>query len=148
MEGEFKEFAFKGNVLSLAIGHVGGAFGKNVTSGRERPVHAAVERTHRQPGFSKLFIAMDGKTYDSVAKAQEADIATFNYGAFITGGYRFLLIAACIFLFVKLINRLRRSKKEETRARRRTAQMPLLLQRDSKRGHALPTLHFNTDGGK
>jgi large conductance mechanosensitive channel len=110
----FKEFAFKGNVLDLAIGvMIGGAFGKIVTSAVNDLFMPLLSVLTGSLDFSKLFLAMDGKTYESIEKAQEASIATFNYGAFITAVIDFLLIAVCIFLFVKLISRLRRSKKED-----------------------------------
>ncbi|MEL7601562.1 MAG: large conductance mechanosensitive channel protein MscL [Bacillota bacterium] len=110
----FKEFAFKGNVLDLAIGvMIGGAFGKIVTSAVNDLFMPLLSVLTGSLDFSKLFLAMDGKTYKTIADAKEAGVATFNYGAFITAVIDFLLIAVCIFLFVKLINRIRRSKKEE-----------------------------------
>lgn len=110
----FKEFAFKGNVLDLAIGvMIGGAFGKIVTSAVNDLFMPLLSVLTGNLDFSKLFLAMDGKPYKTIADAQAAGVATFNYGAFITAVIDFLLIALCIFLFVKLISRLRRSKKED-----------------------------------
>lgn len=114
---EFKEFAFKGNVLDLAVGvMIGGAFGKIVTSAVNDLFMPVLSILTGSLDFSKMFIAMDGKQYDSIAAAQAAKIATFNYGAFITAIIDFLLIAVCIFLFVKLINKLKRPKKQELAA--------------------------------
>ncbi len=114
---EFKEFAFKGNVLDLAIGvMIGGAFGKIVTSAVNDLFMPVLSILTGNLDFSKMFIAMNGKQYESIAAAQAAKIATFNYGAFITAVIDFLLIAVCIFLFVKLINKLKRPKKQETAA--------------------------------
>ena len=110
---EFKEFAFKGNVIDLAVGvMIGGAFGKIVTSVVNDLFMPVLSLITGSLDFTKMFIAMDGKHYADIEAAKAADVATFNYGAFLTNVIDFLLIALSIFLFVKLINKLR-AKKEE-----------------------------------
>lgn len=111
---EFKEFAMKGNVLDMAVGViVGGAFGKIVTSlvsDLFMPVIGLVTGGHNIAG---LFYALDGNQYDSIEAAQQAGVGTLNYGAFFQNVIDFLIIALCIFLFVKLINKALPKKKEE-----------------------------------
>ncbi|HWR22622.1 MAG TPA: large-conductance mechanosensitive channel protein MscL [Feifaniaceae bacterium] len=110
---EFRDFAFKGNVLDLAVGvMIGGAFGKIVTSVVNDLFMPVLSLITGSLDFSELFIAMDGKRYADLKAAQEANAATLNYGAFITSVIDFLLIALSIFLFVKLINKLNRKKAE------------------------------------
>ena len=105
---EFKEFAFKGNVIDLAVGvMIGGAFGKIVTSVVNDLFMPVISLLTGNLDFTQMFIAMDGKHYDKITDAQAAKVATFNYGSFITAVIDFLLIALCIFLFVKLMNRLK-----------------------------------------
>ncbi len=111
---EFREFAFKGNVIDLAVGvMIGGAFGKIVTSVVNDLFMPVLSLITGSLDFSqKLFIPMNGKRYDTLQLAQADGAATFNYGAFITNVIDFLLIALSVFLFVKLINKLRLKKAE------------------------------------
>ena len=110
---EFKEFAFKGNVIDLAVGvMIGAAFGKIVTSVVNDIFMPLLSPLTGSLDFSSLFVAMDGNTYATLAKAQEAGAATLNYGAFITTVIDFLIIALCIFLFVRLISKLQRKEAE------------------------------------
>ncbi|HOF95275.1 MAG TPA: large conductance mechanosensitive channel protein MscL [Clostridia bacterium] len=110
---EFKEFAFKGNVIDLAVGvMIGAAFGKIVTSVVNDIFMPLLSPLTGSLDFSSLFVAMDGNSYATLAKAQEAGAATLNYGAFITTVIDFLIIALCIFLFVRLISKLQRKESE------------------------------------
>ncbi len=110
---EFREFAFKGNVIDLAVGvMIGGAFGKIVTSVVNDLFMPVLSLITGSLDFTKMFIAMDGKQYADIEAAKTADAATFNYGAFLTNFIDFLLIALSVFLFVKLVNKLRLKKAE------------------------------------
>ena len=62
--------------------------------------------------FSNLFIALDGGEYANLAAAQEAGASVFAYGSFIQAVIEFLIIALCIFLVVKGVNKLRRPAPE------------------------------------
>ena len=105
---EFKEFAFKGNVVDMAVGvMIGGAFGKIVTSAVNDLFMPLVSLLTGGLDFTSLFIALDGASYPTLAAAQEAGAACFAYGSFITTVLDFLIMAFCIFLMVKGINRLR-----------------------------------------
>ena len=105
---EFKEFAFKGNVLDMAVGvMIGGAFGKIVTSVVNDLFMPLISKITGNIDFTNLFFAMDGKQYASLSDAQAANVATFNYGAFLSTVLDFLLMAFCVFLFIKGINKLR-----------------------------------------
>ena len=58
--------------------------------------------------FSNLFIQLSGDTkYETLAAAQEAGVATINYGNFISAVINFLIMAFVIFLMVKSINAVR-----------------------------------------
>jgi len=114
---EFKEFAFKGNVVDMAVGvMIGGAFGKIVTSIVNDMFMPLLSLVTGTIDFSSMFIAMDGNHYATLADAQAAEVATFNYGAFLSVLIDFFLIAICIFLMVKLLNKLHRKKEEEPAA--------------------------------
>ncbi|MCE5234506.1 MAG: large conductance mechanosensitive channel protein MscL [Clostridiaceae bacterium] len=106
---EFKEFAFKGNVIDMAVGvMIGGAFGKIVTSVVNdlfMPLLNIV--TGSMGDLAAHFVALDGKTYADLAAVREAGAPYIAYGPFLSTVIDFLLMALCIFLFVKLITRLR-----------------------------------------
>jgi len=108
---EFKEFAMKGNVIDMAIGVIiGGAFGKIVTSFVNDIVMPAVSLLTGKVDFNNLFLALDGNTYETLAQAQEAGVATLNYGTFLTTIIDFLIIALSMFIVLK---KLFRAKKVE-----------------------------------
>lgn len=96
---EFRDFAIKGNVIDLAVAVViGAAFGKIISSLVEDIV---------MPLIGVLIGGLDFKSL--VVQIGAAKIA---YGRFIQAGVDFVLIAAAIFLAVKLISHFRR--KQET----------------------------------
>lgn len=101
---EFKEFAFKGNVLDLAVGVIiGGAFGKIVTS---------VVNDLIMPILGFFMAGMDFKSLKYVMSEalMEGDVvikpeAAILYGNFIQNVVDFLIVALSIFIFIKLINK-------------------------------------------
>ena len=110
---EFKEFAFKGNVVDMAVGvMIGGAFGKIVTSFVNDLIMPLVSLLTGGLDFTSLFIALDGNTYATLAEAQEAGAACFAYGSFITTVIDFIIVALCIFFMVKAITGLHKKKEE------------------------------------
>lgn len=97
---EFKEFIAQGNVLDLAIGIIiGAAFGEIVNSLVDNIIMPIVGLFMGGIDFTGLSIQI-----------KDAEIA---YGMFIQNVVSFFIIAFSIFLFVKLINKLRRKKDEE-----------------------------------
>ena len=102
---EFKAFALKGNVLDLAIGVIiGGAFGKIVTSLVNDIIMPLVSILLQGVSFSDL------KYVITPAEGEVAEVA-LNYGMFIQTTVDFVIIAFSIFLFVKLLTKMK--KKEE-----------------------------------
>ena len=109
---EFKKFAVKGNVIDMAVGvMVGGAFSKIVTSLVNDMFMPVLSLLTGGANTSKLFIALGEGEFETLEAAKEAGVATLNYGAFLQTVIDFILIALCIFFFVKLITKLH--KKEE-----------------------------------
>ena len=100
--GEFKEFISKGNVLDLAVGVIiGSAFQKIVTS---------LVNDILMP-----FLGLITGGHDFTSLTLKFKDATINYGLFIQNILDFLLMAFCIFIIVKIFNKLKSSleKKEE-----------------------------------
>lgn len=104
---DFKEFAFKGNVLDMAIGVIiGGAFGKIVTS---------LVNDLIMPIISILIGGLNFTDLKYVITPKHGDIAenAIAYGSFIQNVVNFFIIAFCIFIFVRLIEKFK--KKEEAK---------------------------------
>ena len=100
---EFKEFAFKGNVIDMAVGVViGSAFTGIVTS---------VVNDLFTPIIAKITGSVDF-TALAIALGQGEDAPTIALGSFIQAVINFFLIAICVFMFVKFVNKLRKPKVE------------------------------------
>ena len=106
---EFKAFAMRGNVVDMAIGVViGGAFGSITTSLVNDIFMPLLGVITGGINFGGLFYALDGQKYASIEAAKEAGVGTLNYGAFIQYVINFILIAFCMFLVVRLMNKLKK----------------------------------------
>ena len=110
---EFKKFAMRGNVVDMAVGVVvGGAFGKIVTSLVNdvfMPVIGLLTGGKNVSGmFALLGKAPEGVVIETIDQAKELGIATLNYGTFIQTVIDFILVAFCIFLVVKFINKMKK----------------------------------------
>ena len=100
---EFKEFAMKGNVMDMAVGVIiGGAFGKIVTSLVDDVSMPAIGTLTGGVDFSNLAVTFGD--------------ANLKYGSFIQNIIDFLIIAFCIFLMIKGMNKLSKKKEEEPAA--------------------------------
>lgn len=110
---EFKQFAIKGNMIDLAVGMIiGTAFNKLVSSLVNDMIMPLLGLLTGKIDFSKLFIALDGKKYETLTEAEELGVACFKYGSFFAGLLDFLIMAFVVFLFVKWMNKLRGFTKE------------------------------------
>ena len=110
---EFKEFAMKGNVMDMAVGVIiGGAFGKIVTSLVGDVLMPLIGVATGGVSFVDLFINLSGGTAKTLAEAKEAGDAVFAYGQFIQNIFDFIIIAFCIFLMIKGMNKLKKKKEE------------------------------------
>ncbi len=95
---EFKEFAFRGNVIDLAVGVViGAAF---------NAIIASLVADVFMPVIGILTGGHDFSEYSYTVG--EAVIA---YGKFLQAIFIFLLTAIALFLFIKGINKMRRQKE-------------------------------------
>lgn len=104
---EFKTFALKGNVLDMAIGIVIGlAFGKIISSAVADLIMPVLGLLVGGMDFANLQIVLKEAT-------EEVEAVTIGYGAFIQTIVDFIIIAFCLFLFIKGFNSLK--KKEEAK---------------------------------
>ena len=100
---EFKSFIAKGNVIQLAVAVIiGGAFGKIVdalVNSLLNPIIGAITRTE---SLATLNIELAG-------------FAKLGYGAFLAAVVNFLIVAAVIFLIIKLMSKAGIATEEKTK---------------------------------
>jgi large conductance mechanosensitive channel len=102
---EFKEFVMRGNVLDLAVGVIiGAAFGKIVASLVEDVLMPPIGQLVGKVDFSKLFISLNHKSYETLELAKTDHAATLNYGLFLNTVINFLIVAFCVFLVIQFVN--------------------------------------------
>ena len=102
----FKAFIMRGNVVDMAVGVIiGGAFGKIVTSLVNDIFMPIIGLILGNVNFSSLEIKL-GEPVEGVEQA------AIKYGMFIQEIVNFIIIAFCIFMFIKLINRIQKKKEE------------------------------------
>jgi len=98
---EFKEFAMRGSVLDMAVGiSIGGAFGTIVSSLVADVLMPPIGMLLGKVDFASLSIRL-------------SDTVAIGYGKFINSVISFLIVAICLFLIIRSMNRL---KKKEAAA--------------------------------
>ena len=111
---EFKKFAFKGNVIDMSVCVIiGGAFSKIVTSVVNDVIMPIMGKLTGGINLSALKLVLSPAQYNSTGELITPESAIL-YGSLIQNIIDFLIIAFCIFIFVRAINKLR--KKEEKAA--------------------------------
>lgn len=130
---EFKEFAVKGNVVDMAVGVIiGGAFGKIVTSVVNDLFMPVIGLLTGGANVSGMFAVL-GKLPEGVDKvtsleqAAELGVATLNYGNFIQTVIDFILVALCIFMVIKGINKMKRKEEPAPAPAPTTKECPYCL---------------------
>lgn len=106
---EFKEFAVKGNAVDMAIGVIiGGAFGKIVSSIVDDIIMPPIGWLIGGVNFTDLKYELPAEKVGDITLAP----ATIAYGNFLQTCLDFFIIAFCVFLLVKGINKLAKQKEE------------------------------------
>jgi large conductance mechanosensitive channel len=113
---EFKAFAVKGNLVDIAVAFVmGAAFGKIVTAFVDGMVMPLVGMLTGGVDFSKMaWLLKPGvtevKDAAGVVITQTIPEVSIKYGAFITNVIDFVIVAFCMFLVIKAINRMKKAE--------------------------------------
>lgn len=124
---EFGEFIKKGNVVDMAVGVViGGAFSAIVTSLVNDIIMPVISLITGGIDFSNWFVALDGNKYATLEEATTAGAATLNYGNLISVVINFIIVAFCIFLVVKAMNRFKKKEEEKPEAPKKSDEVLLL----------------------
>ena len=96
---EFKEFALKGNVISLAVGLIIGMAFQEVISSLVDNILSPIIGLFVRQNFDTLEFHVAG--------------VTLYYGAFITSVISFIIMALVVFMIVRAMNRVRAEKEEQ-----------------------------------
>jgi large conductance mechanosensitive channel len=108
---EFKAFALKGNVMDMAVGVIiGGAFGGIVKSFVNDILMPPIGLLLGNTDFSNLEVNLS--SLFNLTVKEGAEPAIWKYGAFVQGCIDFLIMAFCVFMMVKLMNKLMKKKEE------------------------------------
>ncbi len=100
LASEFKEFAMKGNVVDMAVGVIiGAAFGKIVSGFVENVVMPPLGMMLSGVNFSDLAW--------QIGETPKGMPVLIKYGAFLETVLDFLIIAFCLFMAIKAINKLK-----------------------------------------
>lgn len=116
---EFKEFAFKGNLIDMAVGiMIGGAFATVVKSLVDNVFMPPLGMILNEVDFKKLAITLKPGVEAADATETTQAIAavpavTLNYGQFITDFISFILMALVVFILVKKVIAMLHKKAEE-----------------------------------
>lgn len=112
---EFKDFAFKGNLIDMAVGIIiGGAFGtvmKSLVDDIFMPCLGLLGGMD----FKDSFITLKGEVPDgaTLEQAKETGAVLLTYGNFISALIAFLLVALAIFIvIIKVMGSLKKEEEE------------------------------------
>ena len=109
MVEDFKKFAFKGNVIDLAVGVIiGAAFGKIVTSLVENVIMPLIGSVMPNPDWKAAAIPLKEIKNDK----GELVMAKITYGAFVGTIVDFLIIALVLFMIVSVVQKMQKKKDE------------------------------------
>ena len=104
---EFGEFINRGNVVDLAVGViVGGAFSKIVTALVNNIITPIIGIIIGGVNLSYLSITIPNWLGNGAG-------VVISYGSFVQSVIDFLIVAFCVFLFVKLVNKLKSKVKTD-----------------------------------
>ena len=121
---EFKEFIMRGNVIDMAVGVIiATAFGKITTSLVNDVFMPAIGMLIGGIDLSKLNIVLKPAVLDE-AGAEIAAAVTLGIGTFLTTIIDFILVALCVFIFVKVIAKMQNVRKKEEAAAEEEAAPP------------------------
>ncbi len=113
----YKEFAFKGNLIDMALGIIiGAAFATVVSSLVADIITPVISSLFGLPDFKNLFAMLEnptGETFTSVASAREAGAVVLAYGQFINALISFLMVSLALFFIIKSVTKAMEKEKVE-----------------------------------
>jgi large conductance mechanosensitive channel len=125
---EFKEFAMKGNLIDMAVAFVmGGAFGTLVNKFIEGMVMPLIGKLTADVDFNSLKFVLSEAVHNAKGKVVTPE-ASVKYGEFITAFINFLIIAFCMFMVVKAMNKIKRKNEAAPPSPEKTEDQKLLTE--------------------
>jgi len=110
---EFREFAFKGNIIELAVGVVlGTAFNNLVKSLVDNIIMPPIGKLVGNSAFSELFIDLSGQSHATLSDAVAAGAPVIKYGQFIGNLLDFIIMAFTIFIIIRFVLRIKKEDKK------------------------------------
>ncbi len=109
---DFKAFILRGNFFDLATGIIiGASFGKIISSLVSDILMPPIGLLVGKVDFSSLFINLGSAQFTNLAEAKKAGAPTINYGIFLNHLIDFTIVCICIFILIKIIERLKASSE-------------------------------------
>lgn len=122
---EFKEFAFQGNLVDMAVGFIlGGAFATVVKSLVENVIMPPLGLLLGGVDFTKMKYVLSEAVVDAEGKETVAEVA-IKYGQTISDLIAFIMLAVVVFIIVKKV--IEGKKQEEEVAADETPAQEVLL---------------------
>lgn len=121
---EFRDFAFQGSAIDLAVGIiVGGAFGKIVNSLVNDIIMPPIGWLLSGVDFANIFVLLKrGKKnritkakYKSLTHAKDDGAIAIGVGVFLNSVLNFVVISVIIFTFIRTVNQVKHNKEPKQR---------------------------------
>jgi large conductance mechanosensitive channel len=105
---EFRDFAMRGNVVDMAVGIIiGASFGTIVKSMVDDIIMPPIGLLLGGIDFTNIFLTLKGESFPSLEQAKAAGAVTLNVGVFLNSLITFAIVAFCVFVLIKAMNRLK-----------------------------------------
>ena len=127
---DFKTFLFQKDIVMLATAVViGAAFNKIVTSVVNDVIMPLIGVFTGGIDFTQKFISLDGRSYETLDAAKEAEAAVITYGNLIQAIIYFIIIGFFIFLVLRSYEKTKKKENvEEAPAPKGPTQEEILLE--------------------
>ena len=113
---DFKNFATKGDVLTMAIGiMLGTAFKDLIDSLVNDVISPPIAFLTSGIDFSTMFFTIGRERYETIEQAKEAGAIVITYGNFINTFISFLITAIVLFIFFNQMKKIFNKKETETK---------------------------------
>ena len=111
---DYKSFAMKGNIVDMAIGVViGSAFTNIVNTLVSSTIMPVISVLTNKVDLSTLFIALDGKHYESIAQAKDSGAIVLEYGLLLNVLLNFFIISFTLFIIMRKIKNVKKKDDKQ-----------------------------------
>lgn len=126
---DFKSFLLKGDIVALATAVViGAAFNKIVASVVADILMPVIGILTGGEDFSQRFFSLNGKHYETLEAAKEAEAAVITYGNLLQAIINFIIVGLFIFLLLRSYEKSKKKKEEAPAAPKGPSQEELLME--------------------